>query len=222
MLSSALAAPLVRLNSVVERIARRARARVEVASSDELGQVSIAFNQMAQSIQDSLAKELAATNLLAPRSIRCWGGQQGRRRRPDRQDHGAGEDAIGRWRGLERMFDNLRSLLNDVQKAGIQVTTSATEIAASAKQQEATGVEQAQTSIEILSTTKEISANITELVGPWRKPPRWPTTPPTPPPMPRTTSNAWTAPCRTWSPPPTRSTPSWRPCRKKLATSTAF
>jgi methyl-accepting chemotaxis protein WspA len=137
---------------------------VEVASSDELGQVSIAFNQMAQSIQDSLAKELAATNLLAPRSIRCWGGQQGRRRRPDRQDHGAGEDAIGRWRGLERMFDNLRSLLNDVQKAGIQVTTSATEIAASAKQQEATGVEQAQTSIEILSTTKEISANITELV----------------------------------------------------------
>jgi methyl-accepting chemotaxis protein WspA len=62
------------------------------------------------------------------------------------------------------MFENLRALLNNVQKAGIQVTTSATEIAASAKQQEATGIEQAQTSVEILSTTKEISANTSQLL----------------------------------------------------------
>jgi methyl-accepting chemotaxis protein WspA len=77
MLSSALAAPLVRLNSVVERIAHGEQGRAWRSSSDELGQVSIAFNQMAQSIQDSLAKELAATNLLAPRSIRCWGWSAG-------------------------------------------------------------------------------------------------------------------------------------------------
>ena len=76
-----------------------------------------------------------------------------------------GDDAIGQLAdGLERMFDNLRTLLNAVQQAGIQVTTSATEIAASAKQQEATGIEQAQTSVEILSTTKEISANTSQLL----------------------------------------------------------
>jgi methyl-accepting chemotaxis protein WspA len=167
VLSSALAGPLVRLSAVVERIAHGEQgARVEVSSNDELGQVSRAFNQMAQSIQDNLAKELAATNLLRSKvdsllgvvSKAAAGDLTG-------QITVQGEDAIGQLAdGLERMFDNLRALINDVQKAGIQVTTSATEIAASAKQQEATGVEQAQTSIEILATTKEISANITELV----------------------------------------------------------
>ncbi|MYM26208.1 HAMP domain-containing protein [Duganella sp. FT135W] len=167
LLSQALAAPLVRLNAVVERIARGDQsARVEVSSNDELGQVSTAFNQMAQSIQDSLEKELAASNqlrakvdsLLGVVSKAAAGDLTGK-------IHVRGDDAIGQLaEGLERMFDNLRALLNNVQKAGIQVTTSATEIAASAKQQEATGVEQAQTSVEILSTTKEISANISHLV----------------------------------------------------------
>jgi methyl-accepting chemotaxis protein WspA len=167
VLSSALAGPLVRLNAVVERIAHGEQgARVEVSANDELGQVSGAFNQMAQAIQDNQAKELAATNLLKSKvdsllgvvSKAAAGDLTG-------QITVQGEDAIGQLAdGLERMFDNLRALINDVQKAGIQVTTSATEIAASAKQQEATGVEQAQTSIEILATTKEISANITELV----------------------------------------------------------
>ena len=41
-----------------------------------------------------------------------------------------GGDAIGQLgNGLAKMFDNLRALLNNVQKGGIQVTTSATEIA---------------------------------------------------------------------------------------------
>ena len=167
LLSSALAGPLLRLNSVVERIAKGEQgARVEVRANDELGQVSAAFNQMALAIEDNLAKELAAANLLSSKvdsllgvvSKAAVGDLTGKI-----TVHG--EDAIGQLAaGLERMFDNLRALLNEVQKAGIQVTTSATEIAASAKQQEATGVEQAQTSIEILSTTKEISANISQLV----------------------------------------------------------
>ncbi|MTV39267.1 methyl-accepting chemotaxis protein [Duganella radicis] len=167
LLSTALAAPLVRLSAVVDRIARGEQdARVEVSSRDELGQVSGAFNQMAQAIQDSQEKEQAATNLLKSKvdsllgvvSKAAAGDLTGK-------IEVRGEDAIGRLAdGLDRMFDNLRTLLNDVQKAGIQVTTSATEIAASAKQQEATGVEQAQTSVEILATTKEISANISHLV----------------------------------------------------------
>jgi methyl-accepting chemotaxis protein WspA len=167
LLVQALAGPLLRLNSVVERIAHGEQgARVEVMARDELGQVSLAFNQMAQAIQENLEKELAATNLLKSKvdallgvvSKAAAGDLTGR-------ITVSGGDAIGQLaEGLERMFDNLRALLNDVQKAGIQVTTSATEIAASAKQQEATGVEQAQTSVEILSTTREISANIAQLV----------------------------------------------------------
>ncbi|MRW94549.1 HAMP domain-containing protein [Duganella sp. FT80W] len=167
LLLQALGGPINRLAAVVERIAHGDQgARVEITSRDELGQMSASFNLMAQAIQDSHAKELAAANqlrskvdsLLGVVSKAAAGDLTGKI-----EVHG--DDAIGQLAdGLDRMFDNLRALLNAVQQAGIQVTTSATEIAASAKQQEATGVEQAQTSIEILSTTKEISANITELV----------------------------------------------------------
>jgi len=167
VLLQALGGPIGRLAAVVERIAHGEQgARVDITSRDELGQMSGAFNQMAQAIEDSLEKEKAATNVLKSKvdsllrvvSKAADGDLTGKV-----EVHGA--DAIGQLaEGLDRMFDNLRALINDVQKAGIQVTTSATEIAASAKQQEATGVEQAQTSIEILSTTKEISANIGELV----------------------------------------------------------
>ncbi|MYM31560.1 HAMP domain-containing protein [Duganella sp. CY15W] len=167
ILLQALGGPIGRLAAVVDRIAHGEQdARVEVSSRDELGQVSIAFNQMAQAIQDSLEKELAASGLLKSK-VDSLLGVVSRAASGDLTGkiEVRGDDAIGQLAdGLDRMFDNLRTLLNDVQKAGIQVTTSATEIAASAKEQEATGVEQAQTSIEILSTTKEISANITELV----------------------------------------------------------
>jgi len=167
ILLRALGDPIGRLAAVVERIAHGEQgARVEITSRDELGQMSNSFNLMAQAIQDSQQKELAASNLLRSKvdsllgvvSRAAAGDLTGR-------VEVQGEDAIGQLAdGLDRMFDNLRMLLNDVQKAGIQVTTSATEIAASAKQQEATGIETAQTSVEILSTTKEISANIAELV----------------------------------------------------------
>ncbi|NNG22391.1 methyl-accepting chemotaxis protein [Telluria aromaticivorans] len=167
LLIRALLAPLNSLNHTLGRIAagdQSARARID--SNDELGKVAREFNRMAQAIQDSQAKELAATTdlrdkvdaLLAVVS-RAAAGDLGGRISID------GKDAIGQLgQGLSTMFDTLRSHLNNVQKAGIQVTTSATEIAASSKQQEATGIEQAQTSVEILSTTREISANTTQLL----------------------------------------------------------
>ncbi|MQA42429.1 methyl-accepting chemotaxis protein [Rugamonas aquatica] len=167
LLASSLLAPLNNLTHAVGRItAGEQSARAAVLSSDELGQVTTEFNRMAQSIQDSQANELAATNLLKSKvdsllgvvSKAAAGDLTGK-------IEVAGSDAIGQLaHGLDRMFENLRALLNNVQKAGIQVTTSATEIAASAKQQEATGIEQAQTSVEILSTTKEISANTSQLL----------------------------------------------------------
>jgi methyl-accepting chemotaxis protein WspA len=166
-LARALLAPLGRLMHAVGRIAAGEQsARAEVRGKDELSAVGLEFNRMAQSIQDSQANELAATNLLKSKvdallavvSKAASGDLTG-------QVTVAGSDAIGQLgHGLATMFTNLRALLNNVQKAGIQVTTSATEIAASAKQQEATGIEQAQTSVEILSTTKEISANTAQLL----------------------------------------------------------
>jgi methyl-accepting chemotaxis protein WspA len=167
LLVGSLTAPLTNLTRAVGRIAAGDQgARAEVLSSDELGKVTEEFNRMAQSIQDSNAKEKAVSDalrgkvdaLLGVVSKAASGDLTGR-------IDVTGTDAIGQLaQGLDRMFENLRSLLNNVQKAGIQVTTSATEIAASAKQQEATGIEQAQTSVEILSTTKEISANASQLL----------------------------------------------------------
>lgn len=163
----AIARPLADLSSAARDIAEgNQAARASVHSHDELGQVALEFNRMAQAIQDSQAKEHASTQelrgkvdtLLAVVSRAASGDLTGNV--PIR-----GDDAIGQLgAGLDTMLGNLRSLLNNVQGAGIQVTTSATQIAAAARQQEATGVEQAQTSVEILSTTREISANTSQLL----------------------------------------------------------
>ncbi len=167
LLARALLAPVDNLMGAVADIAGgNPGARAKVLSSDELGQVTQQFNQMAQAIQDSQAAEAAGSNALRAKvdlllgvvSQAASGDLTG-----SVQVHG--EDAIGRMgHGLQTMVENLRRLIGNVQKAGIQVTTSATEIAASARQQEATGIEQAQTSVEILATTKEISANTAQLL----------------------------------------------------------
>ncbi len=167
LLGRAILGPLNNLTDAVGRIAGGEQsARAAIISRDELGKVTEEFNRMAQTIQDNQANELAATNSLRAKvdsllevvSKAASGDLTGK-------VSITGSDAIGQLgNGLAKMFENLRSLLNNVQKAGIQVTTSATEIAASARQQEATGIEQAQTSVEILSTTKEISANTSQLL----------------------------------------------------------
>jgi methyl-accepting chemotaxis protein WspA len=167
LLGRSILGPLNSLTDAVGRIAGgEQNARAAILSRDELGKVAEEFNRMAQTIQDNQATELAATNTLRAKvdsllevvSKAASGDLTGK-------VSITGSDAIGQLgKGLAKMFENLRSLLNNVQKAGIQVTTSATEIAASARQQEATGIEQAQTSVEILSTTKEISANTSQLL----------------------------------------------------------
>ena len=167
VLSQALLTPINHLTRAVGQIAAGDQgARAAVSSGDEMGKVTLEFNRMAQAIQDSQAKELAATDALRGK-VDALLDVVSKAASGDLTGHVTigGSDAIGRvGEGLKTMFDNLRRLLNNVQKAGIQVTTSATEIAASAKQQEATGIEQAQTSVEILSTTKEISANTSQLL----------------------------------------------------------
>jgi len=167
LLVRAVSRPLASLAEASRGIAAgTSGARATVMSGDELGQVALEFNRMAQAIEDNRAKELAASrelrakvdSLLATVSKAARGDLTG-------GIDVRGEDAVGRLgEGLAAMFGNLRVLLTNVQRAGIQVTTSATQIAASARQQEATGIEQAQTSVEVLSTTREISANTSQLL----------------------------------------------------------
>jgi methyl-accepting chemotaxis protein WspA len=167
ILTRAIMTPLNSLTEAVGRIAAGDRsARVQVTAQDELGRVSQEFNSMAQAIQDNIERERASTDALRSKVDSLLGvvTKAASGDLTGKVEIG-GNDAIGQLgHGLARMFDNLRILLNNVQKAGIQVTTSATEIAASAKEQEATGVEQAQTSVEVLSTTKEISSNTSQLL----------------------------------------------------------
>jgi len=77
-----------------------------------------------------------------------------------------GEDAIGQLGlGVRSMIDNLNSLVTQVQRSGVQVTSSATEIAATMKQVDATAVKQAATTNQIATTATEISATTRELAN---------------------------------------------------------
>jgi methyl-accepting chemotaxis protein WspA len=167
LLVRAVSRPLASLTEAARKLGGGLEgARAEVMSRDELGQVALEFNRMAQAIEDNHAKELADTNALRGK-VDSLLDVVSKAARGDLTGSVAirGEDAIGRLgEGLGTMLGNLRSLLTNVQRAGIQVASSATQIAASARQQEATGIEQAQTSVEVLATTKEISANTAQLL----------------------------------------------------------
>ena len=167
LLTKAILRPLGHLTDAVSQIAAgNPSARAQVLGQDELGQVATAFNRMAQSIEDNQQRELETSNALK-RKVDALLEVVVKAEAGDLTGNitVGGTDAIGRLgNGLATMFDNLRTLLYRVKKAGIQVATSTTEIAAAAKQQEVTGIEQAQTSIEVLSTTKEISANTAQLL----------------------------------------------------------
>lgn len=167
LLSHHLLRSIRRLTDTVARIsAGDSGARVQVLGRDEIAQVGLAFNQMAQQIQDDHAREQAlmhrlradVDDLLGVVNRAAAGDLTGR-------TSVTGDDAIGQLaRGLSKMIEDLRGMIAKVQRAGIQVTSSTTEIAASSRQQEATSIEQAQTSVEVLSTTREIAANANALV----------------------------------------------------------
>ena len=74
-------------------------------------------------------------------------------------------DVIGQlMRALKKMSNGLNSLINKVQRSGIQVTSSSTQIAASGKQLEASITEQVAATKEVAATAKEISNTSSELV----------------------------------------------------------
>jgi methyl-accepting chemotaxis protein WspA len=74
-----------------------------------------------------------------------------------------GDEAGELLRAFRTMTDSLDSLIGQVHRSGIQVTTSATEIAASARELEATVAQQAASTTEVTATSREISATSDDL-----------------------------------------------------------
>ena len=78
-------------------------------------------------------------------------------------------DEVGRLAdGFNRMTQNLSSLIRQMQQAGVQVTTSATQLAASGNQLESMTTGQATSTQQVMATTKQISATSQELVAAMR------------------------------------------------------
>ncbi|HFQ88881.1 MAG TPA: methyl-accepting chemotaxis protein [Desulfobulbus sp.] len=67
--------------------------------------------------------------------------------------------------GFNRMASYLAELVKEIQKAGIQVTSSITELAATTRQQEATANEHAATTSEIAASTTQIAATSANLMS---------------------------------------------------------
>ena len=67
-------------------------------------------------------------------------------------------------RGFNSLMGKLLELIKQIQRSGMQVTSSSNEIAASTKQLEAAVTEQAASTNEVVATTKEISATSQTLV----------------------------------------------------------
>ncbi len=72
-------------------------------------------------------------------------------------------------RGYNQLQEYLVDLVSQIQKAGIQVTSSITEIAASTKEQEATSNEHAATANEIAASTSQIAATSENLLNTMKK-----------------------------------------------------
>jgi methyl-accepting chemotaxis protein WspA len=66
--------------------------------------------------------------------------------------------------GLSNMADNLNSLVGQVQRTGIKVSSSLTELSATAKQQEVTLTHQVQSTHEVVKAVEEISDVAAKLV----------------------------------------------------------
>ncbi|HVT03577.1 MAG TPA: methyl-accepting chemotaxis protein [Thermoanaerobaculia bacterium] len=76
----------------------------------------------------------------------------------------ASNDEVGRLSENFNMFmDNLETLIQQVLRSGIQVTTSTTQIAAGSKELEATVAEQVAATNEVVATAREITATSHDL-----------------------------------------------------------
>ncbi len=147
-IARAIARPLGMVTRAAERIAS-GDPEVELPAADgtdEVGRLAASFRRMS-----AVLAEVSAVN------TRIAQGDLTVETRP--QSSG---DKFGT--AHREMIEKLSLLVGSVQRAGLQVNTSATEIAATSKQQQATANEIAATTTEIGATSREIAATSKELV----------------------------------------------------------
>ncbi|MDF3058060.1 MAG: methyl-accepting chemotaxis protein [Rariglobus sp.] len=149
VVSRGIALPLTKIARAAEQIAAGDPA-VELPDaagrSDEVGQLSRSFDRMGV-----VLTEVAAVNTrIAQGDLTVTVTPQ------------SASDKFGN--AHHQMIEKLSQLVGAVQRAGLQVNTSATEIAATSKQQQATATEIAATTTEIGATSREIAATSKELV----------------------------------------------------------
>ncbi|MET0262899.1 MAG: CHASE3 domain-containing protein [Rariglobus sp.] len=149
LVARGIARPLGKITHAAEQIASGDPA-VELPDtagrSDEVGQLSRSFMRMG-----AVLTEVAAVN------TRIAQGDLTVMVKPQ-----SPSDKFGN--AHHQMIEKLSQLVGAVQRAGLQVNTSATEIAATSKQQQATATEIAATTTEIGATSREIAATSKELV----------------------------------------------------------
>jgi methyl-accepting chemotaxis protein len=104
-----------------------------------------------------IAKQISTGDLsTAAASVESLVGSDGK---------GISEDETGHLLGAIRsMTKGLNSLIGQVQRSGIQVTSSSTELAATAKEQEATMGTQMESTRKVVKSVEEISDVATDLV----------------------------------------------------------
>jgi methyl-accepting chemotaxis protein WspA len=149
LVSRSIALPLGKITRAAEQIASGDPA-VELPDAngrtDEVGQLSRSFKRMG-----AVLTEVAAVNTrIAQGDLTVMVTPQSE------------TDKFGN--AHHQMIEKLSQLVGAVQRAGLQVNTSATEIAATSKQQQATATEIAATTTEIGATSREIFATSKELV----------------------------------------------------------
>ncbi|OOZ41119.1 hypothetical protein BOW53_05155 [Solemya pervernicosa gill symbiont] len=160
--------PLDELIYVSKRIAAgETTARVDIKSTDEIGKLGYAFNNMAQRMQSNIERERETTevmhgkvetilNVVIPASEGDLTGEMMSFSGDDSIDHLGCSIAV--------MISNLEALVAKVQESGFMVGSSATQIAATSKQHEAAVTEQAATTTQIKATVSEISTTARELL----------------------------------------------------------
>jgi len=108
----------------------------------------------------TIAKEIAKGDLSsAAASVRALAGAA------DSQGRGKVDDETGRLlNSVKTMTENLNALVGQVQRSGIQVTSSSTELAATAREQETTMANQVESTNRVVKSIREISEVAAQLV----------------------------------------------------------
>ena len=161
--------PLNELLKTVQRMrSGDTSARMKKQNNDEIGELGIAFNKMADELVDTLEKEKNIKEDLEGKIETLHETVQ----KISKGDLSAevmafsGDEGIDKLASsIQSMIDGLNKLVSQVQQAGINVASSTNEIASTAKEQEATVTEQAATTNQIMATATQISATSRELAS---------------------------------------------------------